>query len=475
MALEPGRSLAHYRLAERIGEGGMGEVWRATDTTLAREVALKFLPTTLAADPERLARFEREAKVLASLNHPGIAGIYGLHEHQGIRFLAMELVPGEDLAQRLERGRIPATEAIDVARQIAEALEVAHDQGIVHRDLKPANVKLTPDGKVKVLDFGLAKALDPIASGGSSGMDSRMSPTITSLGTVAGVILGTAAYMSPEQAKGKAVDRRTDIWAFGCLLYEMLAGKRPFDGEGISEVLAAVIMAPIAFDALPPSIPSRLQQLVRRCLERDPRRRLRDIGEARLALEEIQAGTTEDTGAAPASASTKRSPAWIAMAATAVVAALATLGVHRALAPSAVPAPRSPVRDPGQRPVPLGQSEPPHRHLPRRQGDRLRQRRQAARAAAGAARADRHSDARDADGPVLVPRFHPPRLRGGREALEGACGRRREQRDRRHPHAAHRRKQCLLVSGRQDRIHERRGRREAGLRLRRGFRRDHPL
>ena len=339
MTLEPGQSLANYRLAGKLGEGGMGEVWRAADTTLGRDVALKFLPATLAADPERLARFEREAKVLASLNHPGIAGIYGLHEDHGIRFLAMELVPGEDLAQRLERGRIPATEAIDVARQIAEALEVAHDQGIVHRDLKPANVKVTPDGKVKVLDFGLAKALDPTTSGGPSGMDSRMSPTITSLGTVAGVILGTAAYMSPEQAKGKAVDRRTDIWAFGCLLYEMLVGKRPFDGEGISEVLAAVIMAPIAFEALPSSIPSRLRLLVRRCLERDPRRRLRDIGEARLALEEIQAGKTEEPTTAPAGTSTKSSPAWIALAATAVVTALAAYGVHRALLPTAAPAP----------------------------------------------------------------------------------------------------------------------------------------
>jgi len=223
MKLESGVSLLNFRLAEKIGEGGMGEVWKATDTTLGREVALKFLPASLSSDPERLLRFEREAKVLASLNHPGIAAIYGLHEHQGVRFLAMELVPGEDLAQRLEKGSVPFSEATDVARQIAEALEAAHDQGIVHRDLKPANVKITPDGKVKVLDFGLAKALDPVASGGRSGIDSRMSPTITSLGTVAGVILGTASYMSPEQAKGRPVDRRTDIWAFGCILYEMLA------------------------------------------------------------------------------------------------------------------------------------------------------------------------------------------------------------------------------------------------------------
>jgi len=342
MPLTPGASLLNFRLAEKIGEGGMGEVWKASDTTLGRDVAIKFLPATLASDPERLARFEREAKVLASLNNPGIAAIYGLHEHQGVRFLAMELVPGEDLAQRLERGVVPFSDAIDIARQIAEAVEVAHDQGIVHRDLKPANIKITPEGKVKVLDFGLAKALDPMASGGKSGVDSRMSPTITSLGTVAGVILGTAAYMSPEQAKGRPVDRRTDIWAFGCIVYEMLVGRRPFEGEGISEVLAAVIMAPIDFEALPASVPSRARTLVRRCLERDPRRRLRDIGEARLTLEDIQTGKTEDTPAAPVAAA-PRSPLRVAatVAAVAAVASAVTFGVVRSLMPTA-PAP--PVR-----------------------------------------------------------------------------------------------------------------------------------
>ena len=340
MQLAPGVTLLNYRLAEKIGEGGMGEVWKAADTTLGRDVALKFLPVSLSSDPERLARFEREAKVLASLNHPGIAGIYGIHEHDGIRFLAMELVPGEDLAQRLERGPVHVGDAVDIARQIAEGLEAAHDQGIVHRDLKPANVKLTPDGKVKILDFGLAKALDPVASGGRSGIDSRMSPTITSLGTVAGVVLGTASYMSPEQAKGRPVDRRTDIWAFGCILYEMLAGRRPFEGEGISEVLAAVIMAPIAFEALPPSIPSRLSALVRRCLERDPRRRLRDVGEARLALEDIQAGKADDAAPAASAVGTEptRSPKSIALAigATAIVTALAAFFALRSFAPARV-------------------------------------------------------------------------------------------------------------------------------------------
>ena len=344
MKLDPGTSLLNYRLAERIGEGGMGEVWKATDATLARDVALKFLPPALSSDPERLLRFEREAKVLASLNHPNIAAIYGLHEHQGVRFLAMELVPGEDLAQRLEKGSVPFSEATDIARQIAEALEAAHDQGIVHRDLKPANVKLTPDGKIKVLDFGLAKALDPVASGGKSGMDSRMSPTITSLGTVAGMILGTASYMSPEQAKGKPVDRRTDIWAFGCILYEMLAGRRPFEGEGISEVLAAVIMAPIAFEALPASVPPRLARLVRRCLERDPRRRLRDIGEARLQLEDIQSGKADETQpsaavlseAAPKPSRLRR---LLSIAATAAATAIVAYLVQRAFAPKRIEAP----------------------------------------------------------------------------------------------------------------------------------------
>jgi serine/threonine-protein kinase len=291
MSLEPGRSLAQYRLAERIGQGGMGEVWRATDTTLGREVAIKVLPREFSADAERLARFEREAKVLASLNHTSIAGIYGLHEHEGTRFLAMELVAGSDLADRLKEGSVPFSEAADIARQIAEALEVAHEQGIVHRDLKPANIRITPDGKVKVLDFGLAKALETAVSS-SSGRDAAMSPTITSLGTVAGVILGTAAYMSPEQARGKSVDKRADIWAFGCVLYEMLAGRRPFDGETISDTLAAVLARDADWSALPSTVPAKVRDLLQRCLEKDPKRRMRDIGDARIELEEALADRT---------------------------------------------------------------------------------------------------------------------------------------------------------------------------------------
>ena len=240
MALTPGTRFGVYDVTAQIGEGGMGQVWRATDTTLGRQVAIKILPDAFASDPERLARFEREAKTLASLNHPHIAAIYGFEKSSGMHALVMELVEGEDLSQRIARGAIPLDEALPIAKQIAEALEAAHEQGIVHRDLKPANVKVRPDGTVKVLDFGLAKALDQgsgIRDQGSGG--AANSPTITTPAmTQAGMILGTAAYMAPEQAKGRPVDKRADIWAFGVVLFEMLAGRRPFDGEDMTDVLA---------------------------------------------------------------------------------------------------------------------------------------------------------------------------------------------------------------------------------------------
>src|SRR5512143_425395 len=225
-----GTSLSHYRITERLGAGGMGEVYRAEDTSLNRHVAIKVLPDEFSHDPERLARFEREAKVLASLNHPNIAAIHGLEQADGQRFLVLELVEGQTLAHRLLKGPLPVAEALDVCRQVAEGLEAAHEKGVIHRDLKPANIQLTPDGKVKILDFGLARAFHDQPSD----MDQTHSPTITEAMTRPGVVLGTAAYMSPEQARGKAVDKRTDIWGFGCVLYECLTGKRAFQGEMIT-------------------------------------------------------------------------------------------------------------------------------------------------------------------------------------------------------------------------------------------------
>jgi len=272
----------------------MGEVYRAKDAKLKREVALKVLPVDVAKDRERLARFQREAEVLASLNHPHIAQIYGL-EHAGDTFaLVMELVDGEDLAQRIARGPIPLDEALPIARQIADALEAAHDHGIIHRDLKPANIKLRADGTVKVLDFGLAKAMDPP----TSSPNVTRSPTITTPAmTQAGMILGTAAYMSPEQARGKPVDKRADIWAFGAVLFEMLTGQRAFRGEEMSDVLAAVLRQDMDWSALPAATPPRLRRLLVRCLDRDPRLRLRDIGEARVEIDKAIAGAGEDTAA----------------------------------------------------------------------------------------------------------------------------------------------------------------------------------
>ena len=269
----------------------MGQVYRATDTNLKRQVALKVLPAAVAADAERLARFQREAEVLASLNHPHIAAIFGLERVPstgtgaagGMTALVMELVEGEDLSQRIARGAIPLDEALPMARQIAEALEAAHEQGIVHRDLKPANIKVRVDGTVKVLDFGLAKALDPPAASSRAAVDS---PTITTPAmTQAGMILGTAAYMAPEQAKGRPVDRRADIWAFGAVLFEMLTGQRAFGGEGVSDTLANVLKSDPAWERLPAEVPARIRQVLRSCLQRDAKQRLGDMQSVRLALD----------------------------------------------------------------------------------------------------------------------------------------------------------------------------------------------
>ena len=268
-----GSTLAQYKVTAALGEGGMGQVWRAEDEKLGREVALKVLPEEFAQDPERMARFEREAKVLASLNHPNIATLYGLESvESGTQtvFLAMELVEGEDLSERIERGPVPVEEAVAIALQIAEALEAAHEQGIVHRDLKPANIKLRSDGAVKVLDFGLAKAWETDHGDGSL----SLSPTVTSHATAAGLILGTAAYMSPEQAAGTPADRRADIWAFGVVLWEMLTGHKLFEGETVSHVLASVLKDEVDLDELPVGTPPRLRELTRRCLQKQPKKRL---------------------------------------------------------------------------------------------------------------------------------------------------------------------------------------------------------
>ncbi len=285
-----GKTLGHYKVIEQLGRGGMGEVYVADDLSLDRKVALKFLPDTFTTDPERMARFEREAKVLASLNHSNIAAIYGLEQAEGKRFIVMELVEGETLAKRLSKGALPLDEALGICRQIAEGLEAAHEKGVIHRDLKPANVMITEGEKVKILDFGLAKAL----SDETQSVDSSHSPTLTEAMTRPGVILGTAAYMSPEQAKGKAVDKRTDIWAFGCILYECLSGNRPFEGETVTETLAAILRGEPDWQTLPATTPHSIRLLLKRCLQRDPNRRFRDAADASILVEESLAAPVSD-------------------------------------------------------------------------------------------------------------------------------------------------------------------------------------
>ena len=278
MSLPAGSRLGHYEIIGAIGAGGMGEVYRARDTKLGRDVALKTLPVAVSADPERRARFAREARALAALNDPHIAQVYGFEDGEPTSALIMELVDGEDLSERIRRGPIPFDEAIAIARQIGEALQAAHDRGIIHRDLKPANIKLRDDGTVKVLDFGLAKALDQGSRIGDQGsVNISHSPTITSPAmTLQGVILGTAAYMAPEQAKGRVVDKRADIWAFGCVLYEMLTGRKAFAGDDVSDTLASILKSDVDWNGVPP----RAKRLIAKCLEKDPKRRLHDIGDA---------------------------------------------------------------------------------------------------------------------------------------------------------------------------------------------------
>ena len=316
MSHEPGNSVAHYRLIEQIGRGGMGVVWAAEDTRLGRQVAIKMLPPEFGADAERLARFDREARVLASLNHPNIGALYAIEDVDAARFLVLELVPGETLEDRIARGPVPVDEALAIARQIAVALSAAHAAGILHRDLKPANVKVTPTGTVKVLDFGLAKEIAP---GGPSASVS-LSPTVTAA-TQAGVILGTAAYMSPEQARGHGVDRRADVWGFGCILYEMLAGRRPFEGHTVSDTLASVLKEEPDWNAVPAAAPPSIQRLLRRTLAKDPARRLHDIADALLEIDDARepAGIAA-TGSARAGQLRRLLP-WALVALTAGVSA----------------------------------------------------------------------------------------------------------------------------------------------------------
>jgi len=331
VALSTGTRLGVYEVTALIGQGGMGQVFRATDTRLKRQVAIKILPPSLAADADRLARFQREAEVLASLNHANIAHIYGLEDSGGLTALVMELVEGEDLSQRIVHGAIPVDEALPIARQIAEALEAAHEQGIIHRDLKPANIKVRPDGMVKVLDFGLAKLVEPGGIHSQAAVALSESPTITTPAvTQTGVILGTAAYMAPEQIKGAALDRRADIWAFGAVLYEMLSGRRAFHGDDVSDTLAGVLRQAVDWTALPSSTPERLQRLIARCLERDVKRRLRDIGEARIALDDVAAGEAGHATLADSRRTVAARPLWRralpAVTGAIVIGALAATG-----------------------------------------------------------------------------------------------------------------------------------------------------
>src|SRR6202140_757380 len=282
MALASGTRLGSYEVVAQIGAGGMGEVYRAHDTKLGRDVAIKVLPANFVNDPERLSRFQREARMLAALNHPNIATIYGLEQCDGVTCLVMELVSGETLAERVKAGPLGIDEALKIAVQIAEALEAAHEKSIIHRDLKPANVKVTPEGKVKVLEFGLAKAF----AGDTTTEDIGNSPTLSRAATMQGVILGTAAYMSPEQARGKAVDKRTDIWAFGCVLFELLTGKQAFHGEDVTDILAAVVRAEPDWTALPTNISPSIRVLLQRCLRKDRRQRTPDAGTIRIEIED---------------------------------------------------------------------------------------------------------------------------------------------------------------------------------------------
>ena len=326
MSLASGARVGHYEIAAPLGAGGMGEVYRARDTKLGRDVALKVLPDAFARDAQHMERFQREAKLLASLNHPNVAAIYGVEDSGGAPAIIMELVEGPTLADRIRQRPIPFEEALRIAKQICEALEYAHERGIIHRDLKPANIKVTNDDAVKVLDFGLAKALE----GDAPSQDISTSPTISRMATQAGILLGTAAYMSPEQARGKSVDRRADIWAFGCVLYQMLTGKHTFPGQTVTDTLASVIKEQPDWSQLPPQTPARVRVLLQRCLQKDPKQRLRDIGDARISLDEVLSGAPEPSsgGVVAVDARLSRSTLPWALLGTAVAALAVLAFIH---------------------------------------------------------------------------------------------------------------------------------------------------
>jgi Tol biopolymer transport system component len=337
MPLAGGARVGSYEVIAPIGRGGMGEVYRARDSRLDRDVALKALPEGVSEDPERLLRFEREARLLAAINHPNIAAIYGLEEHLGARLLVMELVEGQTLSERLVAGALPVEEALAVAGGIASGLEAAHEAGIIHRDLKPSNVKIRPDGAVKVLDLGLAR----VAESHAAAVDSSLSPTITTPATHAGVVLGTAAYMSPEQARGKPLDKRTDIFSFGCVLFECLTGLQAFSGETVSDTLSAILRAEPDWSALPPQTPSRVRELLRRCLQKDPKQRLHDIADARIEIEEARAAARSGAvwPAEPVAATPRGRFGWLAGGALlgAMLAAVATLLLRQGVPPKTAP------------------------------------------------------------------------------------------------------------------------------------------
>jgi serine/threonine protein kinase len=282
MALEPGKQLGSFEISRMLGVGGMGEVYCAHDSKLDRDVAIKVLPEAFALDAERLGRFNREARLLASLDHPNICAVYDLYEEDGVQFMVMPLIDGDTLADRIERGPIPVSDALPIFAQIAEALEAAHEQGIIHRDLKPGNIKVSEDGKIKVLDFGLGKAIEYENDTASSEAPTLATTPDSTKMSQEGVILGTPVYMSPEQARGKPVDKRTDIWAFGCCLYEALTGNLPFQGKTISDTLAKVLERDPDWEVLPEDTPQAVRVLLRKCLQKDSNRRLRDIGDARI-------------------------------------------------------------------------------------------------------------------------------------------------------------------------------------------------